>query len=211
MVMSETMRIGFLGAGAMTRALGGAWRGAGHDILIGGRDLAKARALADEVGAQAGTVAEAAEHAEVAVLAVRWEGVDWTLDQVGDRLRGKVLVDVTNPVEIERFTVVTPPGLSMAEQVQARTGARVVKAFNLAQASVWTAPREVDGRPLAVPIATDDAEARSVAGLLVAALGDATLDAGELRHARHLEAMAAVVIRRLFSGAAPSSTFAWVT
>ena len=208
--MRETMRIGFLGAGVMARALAPRWLAAGHDVLIGARDTGKAAALADEIGARAGTLTEAAEHADAAVLAVRWEGVKWTLDQVATSLQGKTLIDVTNPVEVEGFTVVTPPGMSLAEQTQTATGARVVKAFNLAQASVWTAARDVDGRRLVVPIATDDPDARATVERLVAELGYATLDVGELPHARHLEAMAAVVIRRLFTGDPASSTFAWV-
>lgn len=208
--MDDTKRIGFLGAGQMTRALAPGWLAAGYDVTVGGHDGAKAGAVADELGAAAGSLVEAAEFCDVAILAVRWEGVDATLETVGDRLRGKVLVDVTNPVEVEGFGLVTPPGTSMAEQVQRTTGARVVKAFNLAQASVWTSPREVDGVPLAVPVATDDAVAREIAAGLATALGATVLDAGELRHARHLEAMAAVVIRRLFAGDPASSTFAWV-
>lgn len=208
--MSDTLQIGFLGAGAMTRALAPAWVAAGHDVVVGGRDAERSRATAAATGARAATLAEAAEHAGVAVLAVHWEGVRWTLGQVGGALAGKVLVDVTNPVEVERFEVVTPPQISLAEQVQRQSGARVAKAFNLAEASVWTEPRTVGGAPLAVPVATDDPGARDTVDRLAAALGFATLDAGELRHARHLEAMAAVVIRRLFAGDAPSSTFAWV-
>lgn len=204
------MRIGFLGAGEMTRALALPWLAAGHEVTVGGRDRTKAMALAAELGARVASLPETAERCEVAILAVRWEGVEWTLETVGDRLRGKVLVDVTNPVEVEDFGLVTSPGTSMGEQVQRTTGAQVVKAFNLAQASVWTSPRQVDGRPLVVPVATDDAGARATAEVLAGALGAAVLDAGELRHARHLEAMAAVVIRRLFSGDPASSTFAWV-
>lgn len=209
--MDETLQIGFLGAGEMARALATPWLAAGHDVTIGGRDERKALALAEELGARAATLSETAERCEVAVLAVRWEGVDWTLEQVGDSLGGKVLIDVTNPVEVEAFGLVTPPGTSMAESVQGATGAQVVKAFNLAQASVWTSPRQVDGHPLVVPVATDDPGARATVGVLAEALGVAVLDAGDLRHARHLEAMAAIVIRRLFSGDSASSTFAWVT
>lgn len=208
--MNESMRIGFLGAGAMTRALAPRWSAAGHDVVIGGRDPATAERVAVEVGLRGGSLRAAAEHVDVAVLAVRWEGVDWTLDQVRDALRGTVLVDVTNPVETECFTLATPPGTSLAERVERETGARVVKAFNLAQASVWTAPRQVDGAPMAVPIATDHEEARRVAAALAAALGMTAVDVGGLHHAAYLEAMAALVIRRLFAGDPLSSTFAWV-
>lgn len=115
--MDDTKRIGFLGAGQMTRALVPGWLAVGHDVTVGGRDGRKATALAAELGpgpgAGAASLADAAERCDVAVLAVRWEGVDATLEAVGDRLRGKVLVDVTNPVKVEGFGLVTPPGTSM--------------------------------------------------------------------------------------------------
>lgn len=201
--------LAILGAGRMARALAPAWLAADHDVVIAGRDPDRAAALAAEIGARSAPLAEAARAADVGVLAVRWEGVPWTLEQIGGHLAGRPLVDVCNPVEVERFTLVTPPGTSLAEQVAAATGALVAKAFNLAQADVWSRPRTVAGAGLVVPVATDHDAARAAVDDLAGALGATTLDAGELVHARHLEAMAAVVIRRLFAGDPACSTFAW--
>lgn len=117
---------------------------------------------------------------------------------------------MTNPVEVNSHGLVTPPGSSIAEQVQDRSNALVVKAFNLAQASVWSCRRVIEGEPLVVPVASDFDAARDVATELAVAAGFSALDIGELRHARHLEAMAAVVIRRLFLGDPATATFAWV-
>ncbi len=204
------MRIATLGAGTMAAALVPHWAAAGHEVVIGGRDEDQARALAEGLGARHAGLTTAADGADVVLLAVRWEGVDWTLEQAGapeGRLAGKVLVDCGNPVEVERFTVTTEGGESLAERVARVSGARVVKAFNLCHAAVWRDMPRFDGRPLAVPIAADDRAAADVVGELVRLVGGEPVDAGVLEQARNLEAMAAIVIRLLFGGAPETTVF----
>lgn len=208
------MRIATLGAGAMTAALVPHWMAAGHELVIGGRDEEKAQALATGLGAGYSELAAAADGADAVLLAVRWEGVDWTLEQAGaqdGRLAGRVLVDCVNPVEVERFTLTTQGRESLAERVARLSGARVVKAFNLCHAAVWRDLPRFDGRPLVVPLATDDRAAFDVVAELVRLMGAQPLDAGALEQAAHLEAMAAVVIRLLFGGAPQSTVFNLVT
>lgn len=203
------MKIGILGAGRMTEALSSHWVRAGHEVMIAGRSPEKAARLARELGARTGTLAETAAFGEVALLAVRYEGVDSTL--AGARaadatLANKVLIDCNNPVEIERFTLVRSEEGSLAEHIAAVSGARVVKAFNLAHFSVWRDAPRYGLRPLAVPIAGDE-QAKPIVAELVEAVGGRVLDAGDLEHAGYLEAMGAVVIRALFGGADPTTTF----
>lgn len=76
------MRIGALGAGAMTAALARHWTAA-HTVRIGGRTPAKAQALAARLGAEAGSLREAAESSDVVLMAVRWEGAEATLTAAG--------------------------------------------------------------------------------------------------------------------------------
>ena len=65
------MRIGILGTGNMAAALGGAWVGAAHEVLVGGRDPAKAAAAAGRIGAAGhGTLADAAGFGDVVLVAV---------------------------------------------------------------------------------------------------------------------------------------------
>lgn len=198
------MRIGVLGAGRMAEALVPHWRRAGHDVLVGGRSVGKAAALAERAGARGGSLREAAD-ADLLVLAVLYPGIDATLSQAGadeGTLAGKPLLDCTNPVETERFTLVRP----VAGTVAARTGAHVVKALNLAHAEVWKRRARYHGRPLMVPIAGDDAGKEPVAAL-VRELGAEPFDAGGIEQAHQLEAMAAVIIRLLFGGADPLTAF----
>src|SRR3712207_2992971 len=102
------MKIGVLGAGRMAEALVPHWLEAGHDVLIGGRTVPKATALAKRLGARGGGMREAAAFADVVVLAVLHRGIDATLQAAGAQdgtLAGKPLLDCNNPVETERFTL----------------------------------------------------------------------------------------------------------
>ncbi|MFI0370328.1 NADPH-dependent F420 reductase [Actinomadura sp. 1N219] len=208
------MKIGVLGAGRMTEALASGWVRAGHDVLVGGRTAGKTADLAKRIGARAGTLREAAEFGDAVLVAVLLAGLDETLRAAGapeGTLAGKTVIDCGNAVDIADFSQVTyEGGSSMAEEIaRLSPGAHVVKAFNQAHADVWRMrPPVFGGRPLAVPIAGAD-EGKPAAGTLIRDLGAEPLDAGDLTQARHLEAMAIIVIRLLFSGADPLSVFAF--
>ncbi|WP_443217847.1 NADPH-dependent F420 reductase [Saccharothrix sp. CCNWYY140] len=202
------MKIALLGAGVMSDALGTRWAKAGHELMVAGRTEAKAQALAKQWGGRAGTFQEAAEFGDIALLAVRYQGVEHTLAEIGKSLRGKPIIDCNNAVEVENFTLVTEPGQSMAQHIERATGGHVVKAFNLCHADVWRRdPPLFDGRRLTVPYCTDHPEAGDLTARLIDDLGCLPLPAGDLRHAHHLEAMAAVVIRLLFGGHDPQTVF----
>jgi predicted dinucleotide-binding enzyme len=204
------MKIGFLGAGRMAEALVPLWVAAGHELIVGGRTPKKTADLAAQVGARAATLLEAAEEAQVLVLGVLYEGVGATLKAAGAAdgvLRGKVLIDVNNPVETEHFQLVDDFAPSLAEHLARSTGADVVKALNQVHADVWQRGVTYGGAPLVVPVATDSAAAREVANTLVRDAGATPLDAGPLAQARNIEAMTAVIIRHLYSGGAALSAF----
>lgn len=188
------MRIGIIGTGNMAQTLGGQWSRRGHEVTIGGRDATKATVLAAGVGALAGTIAQAAEFGDVLLLAVPYDAVAPVLAEAGS-LRGKVIIDCTNPLVPGRLTLATS-GRSAAEQVADRApDARVVKAFNLCHVDVWRmTPPVFAGRPLAVPVCGDDADAVGRVASLVDDLGCRAVNAGGLERAGLLEATAAFVI-----------------
>ncbi|MFD7935562.1 NADPH-dependent F420 reductase [Streptomyces sp. NPDC048253] len=176
------MRVGILGTGAMADALGTRWRRAGHEVVAGGRS---------------GGLREAAEAGTDAVLlAVPYEAVVEVVGGLEEALRGRVLIDCTNPVGPD-FGLLTAGGPAAAERVAAAApSAHVVKAFNLCHVDVWRLdPPVFDGRPLAVPLCGDDEAALSVVRRLVRDLGCEPLDAGGLDRAGLLEATAALLIR----------------
>jgi predicted dinucleotide-binding enzyme len=204
------VKIGVLGAGRMAEALVPHWLATGHEVAIGGRTASKTQALAERLGARAGTLREAAEFGDIVLLAVRYAGIETTLRDAGaaeNTLTGKVLIDCNNPVELESFTLDTDRGASLAGSIAAQTGARVVKALNLAHAEVWRQHARYHGQPLVVPIAGDE-EAKPAVATLVRDAGGDPLDAGGLEQAHNLEASAALIIRLLLLGRAdPLSAF----
>ncbi|WP_228313097.1 NADPH-dependent F420 reductase [Streptomyces fungicidicus] len=103
-------------------------------------------------------------------------------------LAGKVVVDISNPVDFSTFdSLVVEPGTSAAEQIAAAApGARVVKAFKTTFAGPLVAG-EVAGRPLDVFVAGDDDDAKRSVSELVSSAGLRPLDVGPLRRARELE------------------------
>ncbi|MFD7707619.1 NADPH-dependent F420 reductase [Streptomyces sp. NPDC059785] len=190
------MRIGILGTGGMADALGTRWARAGHDVCVGGRDAARAAALAARLGGRSGELRAAAEHGTDAVLLALPYGV--AAEVVGALevpLRGRTLIDCTNPVG-PGFRLLTAGGPGAARRVaDAAPGARVVKGFNLCHEDVWRLdPPVFAGRPLAVPLCGDDEHALSVVRRLVRDLGCEPLDAGGLERAELLEATAALLI-----------------
>jgi hypothetical protein len=206
------MRIGVLGAGRMAEALAGPWVKAGHDVLVGARVPGRADAVARRIGARPGTLIQAAEHGQVVLLAVLREGMAGMLEQSGataGSLAGKTVVDCGNAVDLSDYSQVTWEGRSMAEEAQRiATGSHVVKAFNLCHHDVWRlTPPRFDGRALVVPIAGDDATAKEHVAGLIDSTGAEALDIGELTQARHLEAMAIIMIRQLFGGADSRTVF----
>jgi 8-hydroxy-5-deazaflavin:NADPH oxidoreductase len=192
----------------MADVLGSRWAAAGHELMVAGRTPAKARALANKWGAGTGSFREAAEFGDIALIAVRYQGMPYTLAEIGDALRGKPIIDCNNPVELEHFTLVTQPGGSMAHHIEQATGGLVVKAFNLCHAQVWRMdPPLFDGRRLTVPCCGGDSTAVELAKRLIADLGCEPVLIGDLRQAHHLEAMAAIVISLLFGGSDPHTAF----
>lgn len=205
------MKIGVLGAGRMAAALVPLWVEAGHQVMLAGRAEDGAAALADEVGATHGTLADAAAFGDATLLGVLYAGVDWTLRASGADngvLRGRVLIDITNTTDTTTFLPRTPPGEAIAEHIAQRTGADVVKTLHLVHGATYAERARFAGAPLVVPMA-GSATAKAIAAQLIRDLGCEPLDAGELAQARNLEAMAAVVIRQLFTGAPALSAFQW--
>jgi NADPH-dependent F420 reductase len=178
---------GNMGRGIATRVLAG-----GHGVTLLDRDGAKSEALAGELGgsAGAGTVGDGIPD-EVVVLAVPYEAAAPLVRQYGEALSGKVVVDITNPVNWETFDdLVTPPDSSAAEEIEkdAPEGARVVKAFNTTFAGTLV-EGSVAGQPLDVYVAGDDAGAKETVAQLVRDGGLVAIDAGPLRRARQLEGL----------------------
>ena len=184
------MKVTIIGAGNMGRAIGTRAVGGGHDVEIVDHDPAEARALADELGGSATALEQDASlGGEMVVLALYYPGNKEAVQQYGDRLAGKVVVDISNPVDTQTWDrLATPPGTSGAEELAqlAPPSTPVVKAFNTTFAGTLVAG-EVDGQPLDVLIAGDDEAAKQKVSQLVSDAGLRPIDAGPLSRAQQLE------------------------
>jgi predicted dinucleotide-binding enzyme len=174
--------ITIIGAGNMGSAIAGLALAAGSEVQVLTRE---ATDLDPRVAA--GTVGDELQ-GDVVVLALPYGAVAEVLDLYADRLDGKVLVDITHPLDVATFdALVVPAGSSAAAEIQQRVpGARVLKAFNTTFAATL-ASGQVGPLPTTVLVAGDDADAK--AALAGAVSGVRVVDAGSLRRAHELEAL----------------------
>ncbi len=179
------MKVTIIGAGNMARGIGTRVLAGGNDVELIARNGAAAQELADELGATVG------DHVtgEVVVLAVPYPAAADVIAEYGDGLRGKVVVDISNPVDWSTFEgLVTPADSSAAEEIAKLLpeGTPVVKAFNTTFATTLPSG-EVAGQTLDVLLAGDDADAKETVASFIKAAGLRPLDVGPLRRARQLE------------------------
>ena len=181
---------GHMGRGIATRLLNG-----GSPVVIMDRDNMEAKKLAGELlpAAKRGATVTAAAAGDpittdAVVLAVSYPSVPSILKQYGSQLAGKVIVDITNPLNATFDDLATPPGSSAAEEIArlAPPSAKVIKAFNTTFAGTLVAG-QVAGQSLDVLIAGDDADAKKSLAQALSAGSLRPVDVGPLRRARQLE------------------------
>jgi predicted dinucleotide-binding enzyme len=181
----SSISISIIGLGGMARAIGTRAVEGGNTVEVIGRDEAKAKNLAAAIGGSAtvGTFGTAPA-GDIVILAVPYASAVPLVAQYGDALAGKVIIDITNPVNADATGLVTPDGASSAQEIAkaAPASAHVVKAFNTVFGHILA-----QGRPLDVLFAGDDAQAKTRVSAFIESLGLRPLDAGVLAMARWLE------------------------
>jgi NADPH-dependent F420 reductase len=184
------MKVTIIGAGNMGRGIATRAVTGGHAVEILDRDPAEAERLAGELGASATALEPGAPFGgEVVVLAVYYPGIKDLVRQYSNKLAGKVVVDITNPVDTETWDrLATPPGTSSAAEVQQLVPQTtpVVKAFNTTFADTLV-QGEAAGQQLDVLIAGDDETAKRKVAQLVEDGGLRAIDVGSLERAEQLE------------------------
>ncbi len=191
------MRIGIIGSGVVGQALGLGFVALGHDVRMGTREPGgeKVQAWLAKAGpkASAGSVAEAADFGEVVVLATAWSGTHSAVMAANPaRLAGKVVVDVTNPLDFSagRPRLAVAGDDSGGEQVQSWLPlARVVKAFNIVGNAHMFKPDFPGGPPDMFICGNDEAAKETVTGILKD-FGWPVIDLGGIESARLLESLA---------------------
>lgn len=176
------------------------WALAGHDIIIGSRQVerAKAQAAALSQRAKGATIVgmanrEAAEAGQVVVLALPAAGLAATLPDVKDACRGKVVVSTVVPLTFGGPRLFTPPPAgSAAEEAQALLGpeAKVVAAFHHIAAQELASEHPIDCDLL---ICGDDPAAKATVAELGQSLGLRIFDVGPLTNAGPIEGITALL------------------
>jgi NADPH-dependent F420 reductase len=199
------MRIGIVGgSGKQGTGLALRWKRAGHSVVIGSRDPARARAHVASLPPDAplraaaldvGDYAWATRESDVVVLTVPYEAHAETLQAVGPHAAGKIVVDVTVPLRPPKVSRVhLPPGQAAAleSQVALGTAAPVVAALHHVSSShLADLAHAIDCDVL---VAADDKNAKETVLGLMRDLGTRGLDAGPLVNAIALEALTPVLI-----------------
>jgi 8-hydroxy-5-deazaflavin:NADPH oxidoreductase len=180
--------ISIIGVGNMATALAGRALAGCNTVEIIGRDRSKAEALSAVLDGATVATAGTAPAGDIVVLAVPYASAVAALSRYGDALNGKVIVDITNPINPDFTGFLTPEGSSGAQEIAKATpaGAPVVKAFNTLPCDVLAAG-SIDGRPVEVFLAGDDAQAKARVAAFIDSLGMHPMDAGALPMARALE------------------------
>jgi NADPH-dependent F420 reductase len=196
------MRIAVLGGtGKEGRGLALRWAKAGHDVVLGSREADRARAKAEELSSLSGKTvrgsdnASAAAGAEVVLLSVPYAGHAALLSELRSVLQGRIVIDITVPLQPPRVREVhLPAGQAAALEAQALLGpgVRVVAALHhVSSIHLGDLDHALEGDVL---VCSDDEAARALVVELVGDLGMRALDAGPLRNAIALESLTPVLL-----------------
>jgi hypothetical protein len=190
------------GTGKEGSALAKRWALNGYRVIIGSRSADKAQAAAQEMNAELGgdylkgmANEDAVQEASIVVLSVPYSAHQDTLTTVQAHLSGKILVDLTVPLQPPAVrTVHIPAGKSACLEAQALLGAtvKVVAAFqNVSAEKLAEVDRYVDCDVL---ICGDDEAAKADVIELAKAAGMRGIDAGKLQNAIAVEALTPVLL-----------------
>jgi 8-hydroxy-5-deazaflavin:NADPH oxidoreductase len=187
------MKIAIIGLGNMGKGL--AKRLAGKaELTVAARDATAASAFAASLkDTSAASISDAIRAADIVVLAMHY-GAALELAARPD-LRGKIIVDMSNPVKPDFSGLLIGHTTSAAEEIQAiAKGSHVVKAFNTIFAGLFDMPASSTAN-VAVFLAGNDETSVEAVATLASSAGFATEKTGGLDAARLLEPVGMLNIR----------------
>lgn len=188
-------KIGIIGSGMVGQSLAKGFSKHGYRVMIGTRDLSKAKGweTASDEHITAGSFAETAAFGDIIVLAVKGTVAKEALQLAGaENLKGKTIIDATNPIDdkagpengVLRFF--TDMNKSLMETLQeAYPRAHFVKAFN-SIGSVFMVNPDFESKPTMFICGNTD-EAKTEASRILDQFGFETEDMGTAEAARAIE------------------------
>jgi predicted dinucleotide-binding enzyme len=164
------MNITIIGSGNMAKGISTRLVGGGHKVTIHAKDDTKGNELVAQLKSVNNSadvsVASGIETDEIVILATPYTEVK-NIAKEYNGFEGKIVVDITNPVDFTTFQLIPEPGQSGAQEIaKIFPGATIVKAFNTTLAGTLEAGT-VDGKELDVFIAGDDQDAKNTVSEVV--------------------------------------------
>lgn len=194
------LSVGVLGGtGEQGRGLARRLAMAGHPVVIGSRDAARAAGIAAEIGFGVTGLAneDCARGADVVIVAVPWDGHASLLESLGEALAGKVVVDCVNPLGFDKqgaYALPVAEGSAAQQAAGILRDSRVVAAFHHISA-VLLLDESVQDIDTDVLVLGDDREATDLVQALAGRIpGIRGIYGGRLRNAGQVEAMTANLI-----------------
>ena len=191
------------GTGKEGSGLAFRWAHAGYAVVIGSRDAARARSAAAALNEKLGREdlvkgmanVEAARACDIAILTVPYSAHRATLESVKDALKGKILVDVTVPLNPDSpRTVHLPPSGSVGVEAQTLLAdqVKVVSAFqDIGFGHLQELDHAIDCDVL---VTGNDKDAKKQVIALAEAIGMRAFDAGPIENAVVAEALTSALI-----------------
>lgn len=195
------MNISFIGAGNVASSLGNLFANSGHTVKYGTQNPNDGQL----------SISEACIFGEVVCFAIPYSAMEDVLTINKESLKGKIVVDITNAINIEDWSPLFLGEDSGGEQTaRLLPESKVVKAFNTIFADVMKPEKQqFDGQKLTAFIASDDTEAAETIKKLADEAGFSGFVVGGIRNARHLEAIAHLNIAVAMSGGGTDAGFTY--
>lgn len=195
------MNISFIGAGNVASSLGNLFVNSGHTVKYGTQNPNDGQL----------SISEACIFGEVVCFAIPYSAMENVLTINKESLKGKIVVDITNAINIEDWSPLFLGEDSGGEQTaRLLPESKVVKAFNTIFADVMKPEKQqFDGQKLTAFIASDDTEAAVTIKKLADEAGFSGFVVGGIRNARHLEAIAHLNIAVAMSGGGTDAGFTY--
>ena len=197
-----SMSIGILGGtGDEGRGLAHRFALAGNPVIIGSRSAERAAAAAQGLGGELGirgmVNADAAESADVVIVAVPWDGHGALLASLAAPLAGKIVIDCVNPMGFDKrgaYPLAVAEGSAAQQAAALLPDSVVVGAFHHVSAVLLLDPAlgEVDQDVL---VLGDNRQATDLVQELAARIpGVRGVYAGRLRNCGQVEALTANLV-----------------
>jgi NADPH-dependent F420 reductase len=182
-------KIAIIGTGKMGQNLGKALANGGNTILFGSRSPEAKLDLAGWTGVT--TIEDAIGEAEIVIITLPYTAVEPFAREHANRLRGKLVIDITNPFSNLPDNRISGPEIT-ANAIGA--GARVVAAFKTNFHNTLLSPLDANGVQRDVFFAGDSEADKQIVAGLIQGMGFRPVDCGALKNARVLDGMVPLMI-----------------